>query len=232
MSKESIYTPSGSGSSSSDEETFEPSRKNGRKVTRKRPNSSGQPDQKKQKRNALKRRNHDDFFENIEKQTTSKSRSALQQIAIDVNSSISEDSNISGKSQQSTVEISHDSLHSMVSRKLEAISNQLNQHANDMVELKHELVGVKRLVAKVEVLIKCRKESNSSDSDQHFLNTLQSYRLPITTIENLDNLEQRLGNENEKTKLVSLLNSFEQKCLFFILFHIQISCLISVACFN
>lgn len=211
MSQKSKFEPSGSSSSSSEEEeeVFVPKKTGARKCARKLPGS------KMQKRSPLKARNHDDFFKRNEQQTAdergnsqptavndSSDQNAIQSTPIDIDSSNS--------SHESNTDFSYDSLHSMLNRKLGAISNQLDQNTNDLNILKEELVSVKRLIAKVEVLIKCRKESSPSDSDHDFLNTLQSYRLPIATKEDLDNLEQKLENENEMSQLVCLLNLFDE----------------------
>lgn len=241
---EKSYNPSGSSSSGSDdEEVYIPRKTERNKNSRKLASgSNSQQQQKKQKRSPLKLRNFDDYFENIEQQTahaSSQSQSTLEkQTGVNdtshqnaIQSSPISHVDIANNSHESTAGISDDSLHSMLNRKLEVISNQLNQYRNDVVVLTKEVMDTKRLIAKVEVLIKCRKESTSSDSDNDFLNTLQSYGLPIATKENLDNLELRLKNDDEKSQLVCLMNLFD-KHHFFNVTYIHFSCFISVACFN
>lgn len=167
---------------------------------------------KKVKRSPIKARNHDNFFaaNDEDNDALDTSQHLLQEPAnvIDTSSGNVLPSVSSVDVHNNTTEpmnnIVGDSLHAMLNRKLESISSQLNQNSHELGEMKNEMLIVKRLVAKVEVLIKCRRESNSSDSDHDFLSTLQSFGLPITTKENLDNLEQKLKSEDEKLKLVRL----------------------------
>lgn len=215
MNKDDDYEPKNSSSSSSDDEILIPRRNSERKNLRKLPLKSRQAN-KKPKRSPLKTRNHDDFFVNLDESGASNTEDSLEEttnVADTLNQSVKQ-SNTNVDVQNNTTEcnadIDDDSLHAMLNRKLETISNQLNLYSQDIGELKNEMLIIKRLVAKVEVLIKSRKETTSSDSDTDFLGTLQSFGLPITTKENLDNLEQKLKSEDEKSKLVCLIILFLQ----------------------
>lgn len=145
--------------------------------------------------------NHDDLFKQLSLSSSSNNKSPEQidvdQIDLTKEKSIHHDLN----------EIADGEVNSMLLRKLETISNQLNRYTLDMDELKGEVSVLKRLVVRVEVMMKCRKENNpSSDLDAYSPNTLQSYGFPIDTKAKFDALEQRLKNDDEKSKLVRAMN--------------------------
>lgn len=172
----------------------------GEKKTRKK-NLKRQPANKKAKKGStITTTNHDKFFEEL-----NKSHESIVDDVLSDESSIQSDLSTDNRLNPHEPTVGDSQLHSMFKQKLENISQQFDQFINGMVELKKEILDVKRQVAKVEVLIKCRKESTSSDPDIDFLNTLQSYGLPFTTKEQLDALEKKLKEENEKSKLVSAL---------------------------
>lgn len=151
---------------------------------------------------AMQRTNHDDFFKNVEGHSDSSEpkNKSLESIVDDGSSDENPIQSTSVHRSESATVIENDSMHSMLLRKLEDISHE-------MAELKAAMMSMKRQIVKVEVLIKCRRENNYSETDVDFLNTLKSYGLPLTAKEKLDDLEKKLKDENEKTKLVCLKNS-------------------------
>lgn len=144
---------------------------------------------KKNDKNPIKSQNHNDFFINL-KNSKEMVVSSSDDESQDEHQTDADNSN------------GETALNSMLVRQLEHISNQMNRYAHDMSHLQNEMNVIKRLIVKVEVLIKLRKESTSSDLDVNFLNTLQSYGLPIDTKEKLDALEKKLKNGDDKSKLV------------------------------
>lgn len=161
--------------------------------------------------------NHDDFFKKIENNESSTPIDSSAGVELD--------------SIESNIEVGNSGdTHSILIQKLTTISNQMNRQENETSEIKNELLVVKRLIAKVEVLLKSRREiCTSSDSDTDFLETLKSYGLPIETKEKFDELEE-LKNENEKAKLVNSINNyfnFLSFCLLCFHFHFHFETLIS-----
>lgn len=206
---ESSFVPSDSSSSGSEEEQQKCT--GNKRRQRSTTHSAGRNKSKKPKKSPVEIQNHDEFFNDLENLNASNNsvelthagdaslQSNLNQNSIDSNGLV--DSNGSG-----LVNGGDGALHSILIRKMEKISNQLNQYDHDMGLMKKELTDIKRLIVKVEVLIKFRKESTGTDSDPDFLQTLQKFGLPITTKEKLDDLEHKLQNEDEKAKLVCLLH--------------------------
>lgn len=142
---------------------------------------------KRMKTNLTKSQNHDDFFKNLE------------EASIKLHDSSEESSQSTDFGSESNRNSNENDLYAKLDRRLENISHQ---NAHEMSELKRDMVELKRMVAKVEVLVKCRKENDSPDTGADYLMTLKSYGLPIDTKENFDALERKLENEAEKSQLV------------------------------
>lgn len=78
---------------------------------------------------------------------------------------------------------------------------------DEIHEIKRVLYALQRQLARVEALIKYRKETSDSTDDAHSQNggmmaTLQSYGFPVKTVEKLKEIEKNLKAENFKAKLV------------------------------
>lgn len=88
------------------------------------------------------------------------------------------------------------------------VEEDLLQSMRDEIrEQRHEIHGLQRQLARIEALIKFQKESTGDSTDGHkendsCMDILQSYGLPITSIEKLDEIEQNLKAVDFKFKLV------------------------------
>lgn len=174
MSDDDFYDPS-----SSEESSDEAGRS--KKVTKKNSKKT-KSNAKRQKMNPnpTKPQNHDDFFLQLEDNSREPSNHGA------------------ASSSRADSTPNEGGLYDKLKCQLKNISHQ-NSH--EFSELRDDINDLKRMVAKIEVLLKCRKE-NSTDSDGDFLNTLKSFGLPIDTKEDFDALEQRIKRETEKAKLV------------------------------
>lgn len=77
--------------------------------------------------------------------------------------------------------------------------------AQDMHELKELVLGIKKQIFKVEILIKSRKGHGNTLSDgeeEGFKDVLRRYKLPIASKEDLDGLEVKLKCATDRKILV------------------------------
>lgn len=178
-----------SDSNHSSDPNYVPMKKKEEKRTRPPSSKTVKPDAKKQKieRLPIKNKNHNEFFERVE----SPDPDPLNKTAKNAEKDFPTDDSIDRTQTQSTSK------------------SALVVEEDEIHEIKRVLYALQRQLARVEALIKYRKETSDSTDDAHSQNggmmaTLQSYGFPVKTVEKLKEIEKNLKAENFKAKLVRI----------------------------
>lgn len=170
-------------------------KKIGKKQLSSNGNTSQKPHLKKRKvdKPSVKNKNHNDFFKNIHG-----SISELPGTSVETATNAETIIMVEGSSE-SIQKSPH------ISEKNDDDSKKSVE--DDIRELKHMMHGMQRQLARVETLIKFQKEAAGDSTDaqsrkETYIEILQSYGLPITSKEKLDEIEQNLKDVDFKKKLV------------------------------
>lgn len=163
-----------------------PKKSGEKKTTKKRQSKAASQSSrtKKQKtdRPLVKNQNHNDFFKNV----------------VDL-SEKSSGSSVDMAKNPETIGVKDTSAKSMDEKEEE--SNESMRA--EMREVKHIMYGVQRQLARIETLIKFQRESvNSNELGTNYIEDLESIGLPITSKEQMEQIEKELETTKFKDKLV------------------------------